>query len=159
MLNSCSDPLVCTQETAFLRLQAASHMRCAPGYRHNNIIVLIIDKQNMSTISIPYIEVSKWFESMHPLSQSKSILNRTSVEFHTSKLFWCLSRRFTLVHRFGFDHSASPLGMNPSPPSQWLKLARYFQVCINRKPSISNIFDLVNLVSIWAYELVLKQFM
>ena len=47
MLNSCSDPLVCTQETAaHLKRFRASQLRCAPGYRHNDITVLIIGNPN-----------------------------------------------------------------------------------------------------------------
>ena len=47
MLNSCSDPLVCTQETAaYLKKFRASQLRCAPGYRHNDITVLIIGNPN-----------------------------------------------------------------------------------------------------------------
>ena len=47
MLNSCSDPLACTQETAaYLKKFRASQLRCAPGYRHNDITVLIIGNPN-----------------------------------------------------------------------------------------------------------------
>ena len=45
MPESYSDPSVCTQETAaLLKIYRASHLRCAPGYRHNDITVLIIGK-------------------------------------------------------------------------------------------------------------------
>ena len=49
MLNSCSDPLICTQEiTAYLKKNyRASHLRCASGYRHNDIVVLILGSLNI----------------------------------------------------------------------------------------------------------------
>ena len=47
MPGSCSDPSVCTQETAaHLKIHRASHLRCAPGYRRNDINCLIIGNTN-----------------------------------------------------------------------------------------------------------------
>ena len=47
MLNSFSNPLVCTQETAaYLKIFRTSQLRCAPGYCHNDITVLIIGNPN-----------------------------------------------------------------------------------------------------------------
>ena len=47
MPESCSDPSVCTQETAaLLKIYRASYLRCAPGYRCNDINCLIIGNPN-----------------------------------------------------------------------------------------------------------------
>ena len=53
MPESSSDPSVCTQETAaHLKIHRASHLRCAAGYRRNDIIVLIIGKPNTHDIKM-----------------------------------------------------------------------------------------------------------
>ena len=60
MLNSYSDPLVCTQETAaHLKRFRASQLRCAPGYHHNDITVLIIGNLNKNHIIIIMLPI-KW---------------------------------------------------------------------------------------------------
>ena len=47
MPESCSDPSVSTQETAArLKIHGACHLRCAPGYRCNNINCLITGNRN-----------------------------------------------------------------------------------------------------------------
>ena len=47
MPGSYSDPSVCTQETAaHLKIHRASHLRCAPGYRRNDINYLITSNPN-----------------------------------------------------------------------------------------------------------------
>ena len=47
MPESCSDPSVCTQETAaLLKIYRASHLRCAPGYHCNDINCLITGNPN-----------------------------------------------------------------------------------------------------------------
>ena len=48
MPESCSDPSVCTQETvAVQKINRASHLRCAPGYRCNDINCLITGNPNI----------------------------------------------------------------------------------------------------------------
>ena len=47
MLESCSDPSVCTQKpAAHLKIHRASHLRCAPGYHRNDINCLITGNPN-----------------------------------------------------------------------------------------------------------------
>ena len=49
MPESCSGPSVCTQElAAHLKIYGASLLRCALGYRCNNIICLITGNPNMN---------------------------------------------------------------------------------------------------------------
>ena len=51
MTESCSDPSVCTQETAaHLKIHRVSHSRCAPGYCCNDINFLITGDPNRGII-------------------------------------------------------------------------------------------------------------
>ena len=54
MPGSCSDPSVCTQETAaHLKIHRASHLRCAPGYRRNDINRVITSNPNRGVRPAP----------------------------------------------------------------------------------------------------------
>ena len=56
MPESYSDLSICTQEpAAHLKIHRASHLRCAPGYRHNDITVLIIGKPNICIFRVIFI--------------------------------------------------------------------------------------------------------
>ena len=69
MLNSCSDPLVCTQKTApRLKRFRASQLRCAPGYRHNDITVLIIGNPNIKEDVVQqFVAAKEVFERLRPM--------------------------------------------------------------------------------------------
>ena len=52
----CSDPSVCTQETAALqKIYRASHLRCAPGYRCNDINCLITGNPNSIVVCVYFV--------------------------------------------------------------------------------------------------------
>ena len=97
MPNSCSDPLVCTQETAaHLKRFRVSQLRCAPGYRHNDITVLIIGNPNRSIRSLfvvssqcsPPIYQFKKQRILHASCKS-NITNNSSVHNYLDYgMFW-----------------------------------------------------------------------
>ena len=71
MPESCSDPSVCTQETAaHLKIHRASHLRCAPGYRCNDINCLITGNPN----SIQDLRIVKYQYRYREGSRSSAIV-------------------------------------------------------------------------------------